>query len=717
MLKNMKIGARLILVGTLIIASPLIFVAIVAVRKAGTGLEQLSDQQLLARAKEIARNIDDIYGEEMKIATGFANNPAIVAAAAARDLSAGAGASDTARVVHGPTTNGSSDTAAIASAHLVPYGSVQGLAGAYESLNIVDTKGVVFVSSSPTAVGVDVTTRDYFKKAVAGQPNIGTVVLSKVTQKPITPIAVPVSVDGKVVGVFTMMLHIDFLNNLIINEKIGKTGYAFVLDSMGLTIAHPNMDNVTKVNVTQVPGMEGVAREMTGGKAGIMLYSYQGVPKAAAYAPIQSTGWSVALTLPISEYMAVADDMRNNIIVISLITLLVAFVVNLLFSRSVTVPLSKGVAFAQTVASGDFSRQLDIRQRDEIGDLANSLNGMSAKLAAMVATVQQNAQQLTTSSEQIANSAQKLSEGAQSQASSLEETSASVEELTSSVEQVAEHAQSQAAAAEQGTASMTQAFSTIEVVSKSLGEIAALSSKSVDNAVAGAKAVLSVVEGINTIARSSEQIGGIVDVISDIADQTNLLALNASIEAARAGEHGRGFAVVADEVSKLADRSSSSTKEIGSLIKESIKNVTSGVEIAKSSEQAMEQIRDASQLVNGMIAKVSESMAMQVAAIKELAKALENVSEMSQSISASTEEQTTNAKQVSQAVEGINEITQASASGAEEMSAATEQLSGMAQELQRMVSQFKIRDGNGKEQSEQASVGGGGARKLVKVSS
>ncbi len=215
---------------------------------------------------------------------------------------------------------------------------------------------------------------------------------------------------------------------------------------------------------------------------------------------------------------------------------------------------------------------------------------------------------------------------------------------------------------------MAQVQKSIDDISHSLTEISGLAVRSVENAQDGARAVTEVVQGISAIAESSEKIGGIVSVIADIADQTNLLALNAAIEAARAGDHGRGFAVVAEEVSKLADRSSSSTKEIEALIRESVKNVTKGVETANTSQGAMEQIRGASQKVKDMIALLTVSVQQQVGAVKELTAALSNVNEMSQSIMAATEQQSANAKQVAKAVEGVNELTQSAASSAEEMS-------------------------------------------------
>ncbi len=369
--------------------------------------------------------------------------------------------------------------------------------------------------------------------------------------------------------------------------------------------------------------------------------------------------------------------------------LLLGVLLAVFLTRGITRPVRKAVRFAGLLSSCDFSGLLDLSQKDEMGVLASSLNDIAVRLRSMCVTIQESAEQVSASSEQIAASAQSLANGSQSQASALEQTSAAVQELAASVEQVAEHAQSQAASGEEGSSAMSQVRTSIDAISKNLSGIASLATHSVEKSVEGAQAVQKVVEAISRISGGSEKIAGIVNVISEIADQTNLLALNASIEAARAGEHGRGFAVVAEEVSKLADRSASSTKEIESLIRESVQSVSQGVQIAQSSHTAMDQIRDASQQVKTMIEDLSLSLGQQIDALKELVGAIQNISEMSQSISAATEEQTTNAKEVSKAVENVSELTQSTASAAEQMSAATEQLTGMATQLKTLVAGFK----------------------------
>lgn len=418
MLRNLRIGPKLILVGTIIIAVPLIAVGILAVRRTGTGLKELSDQQLLSRSSEIAAILDGIYTEELKLAVSLAHNPAIVAAAVQRDRSLnGAGAEavkTTASAGKAKAASPSQDAIAVAFDHLAPFKDIQQLGGSYEAVNMMDANGIVFVAATPASMGVDAHEREYFKKAMTGKANIGSVVISKVTGQPITPIAVPISSDGKVVGVFTMMLRIDFLGGIVGGEKVGKTGYVAVFDGTGMTIAHPNTDFIMKLNVLDTDGLKDFAKDAVSGKAGVARYLFRGVWKAAGYAPVKSTGWSVMVILSEAEYLAAANDVRNLLAIVTIVSLLAAFVIFVLFARSITVPLGKGVAFAQTVAAGDFTHELNIDQRDEIGVLAQALNGMSKKLADMVGTIQENAEQLAASSEQISSSAQKLSEGAQS---------------------------------------------------------------------------------------------------------------------------------------------------------------------------------------------------------------------------------------------------------------------------------------------------------------
>jgi methyl-accepting chemotaxis protein len=361
-----------------------------------------------------------------------------------------------------------------------------------------------------------------------------------------------------------------------------------------------------------------------------------------------------------------------------------------MIARSIIHPLRGAGEAARRIAQGDLDAAVPVQSRDEVGGLSQDLNVMTVQLRAMVQTLRESAVHVAGSSGELASTSKSLSEGAQQQASTIEQTSASMEELSASVQQVSGHAREQTLAMEKGRQAMAEVQASLEQVSNALSEISQLAVASVENADGGSSSVQQVMDGISLIAASSEKIGGIVSIIVEIAEQTNMLSLNASIEAARAGEHGRGFAVVAEEVGKLAERSSTSAKEITALIQESVTNVSNGVSTARTSQTAMERISAASQNVNERIARLAEAVLQENRAVHVASTALASVVSLSGEITTATEEQAANARQVSTAVEHVSELTQSAAASAEELASATEKLSGMAADLQKLTARFTI---------------------------
>ena len=350
--------------------------------------------------------------------------------------------------------------------------------------------------------------------------------------------------------------------------------------------------------------------------------------------------------------------------------------VGVLISRGIQRPLARTQDILSRVAGKDFSVRLSMASKDEIGQMARSLDSTLESLGGVLSGIQGNSQELGGASEELSAVSQQMSQAASRTSERAGSVSVAAEEMSSSMQSVS-------AASEQSATSISMVAAAVEELSSTVAEIARNAESTRAEMVAAVRSVEETAERMEHLDVAGREIGKVVDLIVDIADQTKLLALNATIEAARAGEAGKGFAVVAGEVKNLARSTASATEEIRKQI--------GGMQ--ESTRLAVEGIRGVRRMIDdaaGNVVTIASSVEEQSIATRDISGNVGQASAGVKEVTRCVAEAATTARSIAADVEAVRNDNRAVEQSSDQVRETAGSLSRMAAVLRATVLEFKL---------------------------